>query len=101
MLFVGHLVIPQVYQNARGIRVDNSGPIVTATISPVLPAPYVVDTLNPSTVAVTYISGPPISSVTFQKVLNTSTTLIGGALAIAAELALGWRLCACRMFRHA
>lgn len=71
-------VTRQVYESLRVIRIDNSGPVVTMSISPSFAMPYVMDNFNPSTASVTYVSGPAISSVTFLKVLNTTTTLIGG-----------------------
>jgi hypothetical protein len=59
------------------VRVDNTGPVVTSSISPSFVSPYVMDNVNPSVVTVTYVSGPPITSVTFYKEMRTTTTLIG------------------------
>ena len=67
----------QVLQAVRVIRIDNSGPVVTGSISPAFPTPYVMDNVNPSVVTITYNSGPPITSITFFKEMKTATTLIG------------------------
>jgi hypothetical protein len=67
----------QVYVGMRTIRIDNTGAVVSMTISPALPSPYVMDNFNPSTVTVTYVSGPAITSVTFYKQMSTSSSLIG------------------------
>jgi hypothetical protein len=67
----------QVLEAVRVVRIDNSGPVVTMGISPVFPAPFVMDNYSPSTVTVTYVSGPPITSVTFYKEMTATTSLIG------------------------
>ncbi len=68
---------PQVLEAVRVVRVDNSGPVIDMAVSPVFPEPFVMDNYRPSTVTVTYISGPPIKTVTFYKEMATTTTLIG------------------------
>ena len=67
----------QVIQAVRVIKIDNSGPVVTSRISPEFVNPYVMDNVNPSVATVEYISGPPITSVTFYKEMESSTALIG------------------------
>ncbi len=51
--------------------------MVTSRISPEFVDPYVMDNGHPSVVTVEYVRGPPITSVTFYKEMETSTTLIG------------------------
>ncbi len=67
----------QVVQAVRVIKIDNTGPVVTYRKSPVFVDPYVMDNVNPSVATVEYVSGPPITSVTFFKEMEASTTLIG------------------------
>jgi hypothetical protein len=59
------------------IAVDNSGPVVTISMSPSQPAPYLMDNFNPSTVSVVYLSGPAIAKVTFVKQMAKTASLIG------------------------
>jgi hypothetical protein len=66
----------QVLQAVRVVRIDNSGPVVDMVLSPRFPDPFVMDNYSPSRVTVTYVSGPPIRSVTFYKEMATTTTLI-------------------------
>ncbi len=77
-------MLSQVYTAAKVIRIDNSGPVVTMGISPTFAVPYVMDNYNPSTVTVTYVSGPAITSVTFLKQLPTNATLIGALCSTCA-----------------
>lgn len=67
----------QVLQAVRVVRIDNTGPKVAMTVSPSYVMPFVMNNVDESTVTVTYVSGPPITSVTFYKELADTSVLIG------------------------
>ena len=67
----------RVVTTSRLIRVDNMGPQIRMSISPVLSDPYVMDNVNPSVVTVSHVGGPAVSYVTFYKEMESWTSLIG------------------------
>jgi hypothetical protein len=46
-------------------------------VYPVYTNPFVMNNVDPSIVSLTYVSGPPITSVTFYKEMTDTSTLIG------------------------
>lgn len=65
-----------VVEGSKILKIDNTGPVVTLSLSPVVNAPFVIDNVNTFTATVTYISGPAIARVSFFKDLTFSSTLV-------------------------
>ena len=66
-----------VISSSKVINIDNTGPLVTLSLSPVLSAPFIIDNVATFTVSSTYVSGPAISLVYYYLDLESSSRLLG------------------------
>ena len=62
---------------SKVINIDNTGPLVTLTVSPTLAAPFLIDNVATFTVSSTYVSGPTISVIYYYLDLATTSSLLG------------------------